>query len=242
MTATIDATVGAALAARGVTRVAHITPARNLPGILRDHAIRSVADMQADARAMFTRNDLLRLDGHPDKVSCSLQYPNAFYLRKVTSSPGAVNYPDWVCLLLAPDIAAINGSLFCPRNAGAASGSKNPGIDGLVACYADQVVGSRGVVYRRGPTHDPRCPTDVQAEVLVPAPIPLSYAYGIVFPTEQAASSEFVRLEQLSVPIPPHLGWMIAPGMFAAGIVTDAVQTSRQIRENGWMPAMDADR
>ena len=234
MTEIPDSSVVAALAARGVSRVAHITPARNLPGILRDEAIRSVKEMDADARAVYAPNDLRRLDGHPDKVSCSLQYPNAFYLRDVKRNPAALNFPDWVCLLLTPAVAAINGALFCPRNAGALGGSKQPGVGGLDACYAKAVSGSRGIVFHRGPSHDSRCPTDVQAEVLVPAPIPLSHAYGIVFPSGQAASSELARLEQLSVRIPDHLEWIVAPGMFATGSVAAAVQNSRDISLNSW--------
>jgi hypothetical protein len=231
---TADAWVAAALATRGVTRLAHITPARNLHGILVDQAIRSVNDMGSDTRAVYAANDLERLDNHPDKVSCSLQYPNAFYLNTVKRRPDAYNFPDWVCVLLDPDVAAIRGSLFCPRNAGAYGASKVAGVAGLNACYAEAVSGAYGRTYRRGTNHDPRCPTDVQAEVLVPAPIPLSYAYGIVFPSEQAAGNEFVRLEQLSVPIPDHLEWIVSPGLFAASSVTNAVQMSRGIPEQLW--------
>lgn len=227
-----ESAVLAALAERGVTRIVHITPARNLPGILRDEAIRSVKDMEADARAMYAANDLLRLDGHPDKVSCSLQYPNVYYLRDAKQKPGARNFPDWVCLLLDPAVAAIPGAQFCPRNAGARVGIKRPGVDGLRGCYADKVVGSRDVIYDRGPRHDPRCPTDVQAEVLVPAPIPLGMAHGIVFPSDLAARTELVRLAQLQVCVPGRLQWLVSPGMFRVGAVADAVRYSRGFDEH----------
>lgn len=231
---TIDVDVASALGVRGVTRVVHITPARNLPGILRDGSIRSVADMSVDARAVYAQNDLRRLDGHPDKVSCSLEYANAFYLRSVRADPRAINFPDWVCFLLRAEVAATRGALFCPRNAGATGGTKTPGVLGLEGCYATRVSGSGGQTFHRGPTHDPRCPTDVQAEVLVPAPIPLSLAYGIVFPSDEAAADERVRLEQFSVPVPLHLHWVVARGMFETAAVTRAVQFSRPIVESNW--------
>ncbi|GAA2245826.1 DUF4433 domain-containing protein [Promicromonospora sukumoe] len=232
---TVDAWVADALAVRGVTRLAHVTPARNLPNILIDQAIRSVKDMGDDARAIYAANDLQRLDNHPDKVSCSLEYPNVFYLNKVRHRPDAHNFPDWVCILLDRDVAATPDALFCPRNAGAYGASKEAGVAGLDACYTEAVSGSYGKTYSRGTNHDPRCPTDVQAEILVPAPIPLTSAYGIVFPSEQAASNEFVRLEQLSVAIPNHLQWIVSPGLFDAASVTNAVRMSRGILEQPWV-------
>ncbi len=234
-----DTEVATALKARGIDRVFHVTPARNLPGILRDQAIRSVRDMAVDARAVYAPNDLQRLDGHPDKISFSLQYPNAFYLRQVKKRPAAQNFPDWVCFILSPDVVAVTGALFCPRNAGSIGGDKRAGVPGLDSCYERSVSGSHGVTFQRGPLHDPRCPTDVQAEVLVPAPIPLSLVRAIVFPSEQAASNERARLEQLSVPVPNRIEWIISAAVFDTGCVTDAVRRSRPIFESSWTSEMD---
>lgn len=230
----MDADVAATLAAMSVARLVHFTPARNLSKILRDGAIRSVTEMEADARAAFARTDLLRLDGHPDKISCSLQYPNGFYLDIARHKPDMVGYADWVFLLLDKQVAATVGTLFSTRNA--AAGGAVPGVDGLTACYADQTVGQGGKLYMRGASHDPGSPTDVQAEVLVPSPIPLSAVYGIVFPSSEAAAEEEGRLERLSATVPATVRWIIAPGMFGKWSVSDAVTRSAYLTETDWTP------
>jgi hypothetical protein len=102
-------------------------------------------------RACYRATDLQRLDSYPDKVCCSLQYPNGFYFEKARLRPGTVNYPDRVCLLLDKTVAAMEGTLFCPRNAAAAASCAIPGAVGLNACYAPSVVGQGGVTRCRGP-------------------------------------------------------------------------------------------
>lgn len=183
MTGPVNVEVAAALAALPLARLTHFTPALNLPGILADRQLRSVKDLSEDVRACYRVTDLQRLDRYPDKVSCSLQYPNGFYFDIARRKPDVINYPDWVCLLLDKTIAAAEGTLFCPRNAAAAACHTVPGAAGLYACYAPSVRGHGGQTRTRGPQHDPGSPTDVQAEVLVTAPVPLSAIYAIVFPT-----------------------------------------------------------
>lgn len=237
MTAPINVEVAAALAKLPLTRLTHFTPALNLPSILTDRQLRSVTDLSKDVRACYRATDLQRLDGCPDKVCCSLQYPNGFYFDIARRKGDVVNYPDWVCLLLDKAIAAVEGTLFCPRNAAAAAGLAVAGTAGLAACYVPSVRGQGGVTRTRGPQHDPGSPTDVQAEVLVTAPVPLSAIYAIVFPTEAAAVEEYGRLDRFGMLPPDHVRWVISPGMFDKWTITAAVQSSRYFPETIWSPA-----
>src|SRR5690348_15643795 len=99
MTGPVNIEVAAALAALPLARLAHFTPALNLPSIFADRQLRSVKDLCADVRACYRATDLRRLDGYRDKVCCSLQYPNGFYFAIARRNADGVNYPDWVCLL-----------------------------------------------------------------------------------------------------------------------------------------------
>lgn len=236
MTESVDLEVAAALTSLPLARLTHFTPAMNLPHIFADGQIRSVKDLSEDLRACYRATDLQRLDGYPDKVCCSLQYPNGFYFDIARRKSDMINYPDWVLLLLDKSIAAAQGTLFCPRNAAAAAGQVVPGVRGLRACYAQSVVGQGGRTYVRGPQHDPGSPTDVQAEVLVIAPVPLSAVRAIVFPTEAAARQEHGRLERLGTLPPNEMQWMVSPGMFQKWTIANAVQSSRYFPERFWSP------
>lgn len=237
MTGPVNVEVAAALAALPLARLTHFTPALNLPSIVADRQLRSVRDLSADVRACYRVTDLQRLDGYLDKVCCSLQYPNCFYLDIARRKVDVVNYPDWVCLLLDKAVAAVEGTLFCPRNAAAAASRAVSGVAGVSACYAPAVCGQGGQTRTRGPRHDPGSPTDIQAEVLVTAPVPLSAIHAIVFPTEAAAREEYRRLSRLGTLPPDGLRWMFSPGMFDKATITRAVQSSRYFPETIWSPA-----
>lgn len=238
MTASVnaDVAVAVALAALPLARLTHFTPALNLPSIVADHQLRSVKDLTEDVRACYRATDLQRLDGYLDKVSCSLQYPNGFYFDIAKRKPDVINYPDWVCLLLDKNVAAAQGTLFCPRNAAAVGGHALPGAAGLFACYATSVVGQGGQTRTRGRLHDPGSPTDVQAEVLVTAPVPLSSVHAIVFPTQAAAVEEYGRLDRFGLLPPGTVRWIVSPGMFERWTITAAVQSSQYFLETTWSP------
>jgi hypothetical protein len=236
VTAPVNIEVVAALAALPLARLTHFTPALNLPSIFADRQLRSVKDLSGDVRACYRATDLQRLDGYPDKVCCSLQYPNGFYFDIARRKADVVNYPDWVCLLLDKTVAAAEGTLFCPRNAAAAARSAGVGAVGLNACYAPSVRGQGGQTRTRGPQHDPGSPTDIQAEVLVTAPVPLSAIHAIVFPTEAAAVEEYGRLDRFGMLPPDSTRWVISLGMFEKWTITAAVQSSHYFPETIWSP------
>lgn len=240
MSSELDEAVAARLAAMPVARLAHFTPSKNLPNIIRDGMLRSVKDLSADVRACYTPTDLLRLDGFREKVCCSLQFPNGYYFARARTERQFLNYPDWVCLLMDKTVAAKSGTLFCPRNAASTSGACSPGVAGLESCYAPAVTGQGGITRQRGPQHDPGSPTDVQAEVLVTAPILLSAVTAIVVPTEAAAIQEHARLVQLTLPPPSHIQWKICPQMFEKLKIADAMRYSAYFAELPWTPTIVA--
>ena len=236
MTQQVDPEVAAALEALPLTRLVHVTPALALPSILIDGELRSTSDLKDDARGSYRAIDRDRLDGQLSKISCSFQYPNSYYLRRARHKLSIHNFPDWVCLLLDKSVAAHAGTLFCHRNAAAKGARPIAGVEGLRACFAAEVRGHRGRTYTRGRLHDPASPTDIQAEVLVTAPIALSAVHAIVFKTEADARQEYGRLDQLGVSLPDHLRWMVAEGMFKWPRVKAAVQTSKFFPMNDWSP------
>lgn len=67
---------------REVSRICHLTPSRNLVHIATgSDGLLSTQALQTAERREFHQQDLERLDGYPDYISCSIEYPNAWYLR-----------------------------------------------------------------------------------------------------------------------------------------------------------------
>lgn len=224
-----------ALGKLGVSRLAHFTPARNLPNILSDRELRSVRDMRNDPRAAYAVTDPERYDGHPDKISCSFEFPNVFYLKQAKAKSAAINYPNWACFLLRSEAAAVVGTLFCRRNASYGGGSLLvPGVSGLLTCFALEVLGTGGT-YRRGSSHCRGAATDVQAEILIPGPISLSLVTAIVLPTEEHVVEERGRLSRLGVDA-DEVRWIVCEGMFDPHAVTRAVREGHSLNERVWSP------
>ena len=148
---------------RGITRLCHFTPSRNLAHIASDSSgLLASRHLQDDEAAIFNPTDRLRLDGYPGHVCCSIQYPNAWYFRKARENERL--FPDWVVLLIDVRYLWQAGTKFCPRNAAAEHGRLvQEGVKAFDALFADVVEGVD--VYRRGPRHPDFLPTDEQAEV-----------------------------------------------------------------------------
>ncbi len=194
---------------RGITRLCHFTPSRNLAHILHDpRGLLASEHLRADERAVFNPTDDSRIDGHLDYVCCSIQYPNAWYFRVARGKD--VLFKDWVVLLLHPRHLWAGGAKFCRRNAAAAAGSLvregAPAFDGLF----DQTVQGRDT-YTRGPRHPDFLPTDQQAEVLVPDNIERTDLIGIAVRDEAQAKRETaaLRLQHMESP-----QFVIAPAFY----------------------------
>lgn len=188
---------------RGITRLCHFTPSRNLGHIATDvTGVLSAARLRADERRVFNPTDRERLDGFPDHVCCSIQYPNAWYFRIAREREQL--FRDWVVLLIRAHYLWASGTKFCPRNAAADRGEGvAEGLAAFESLYAPAVQGGRGRIYRRSPLHPSWLPTDQQAEVLIPDQVERDDLLGVVVVDEAQGRLEVARIAQLGVEVPP---------------------------------------
>ncbi len=200
--------------ARGVTRLCHFTPSRNLQHIAAGKVgILATKALEAAERRAFNATDLRRFDGKPDYVCCSVEYPNAWYLDQARGNE--LLFPDWVILFIRPDYLWTTEALFCPRNAAASYGGHlRSGQDGFEALYADRITGTGGMTRMRSPTHLPACPTDQQAEVLIPDRILLSDVLSVAVCSPEQAKTERVRLA-INGAHPDLFTFTVAPDLFS---------------------------
>ncbi|WP_426621983.1 DarT ssDNA thymidine ADP-ribosyltransferase family protein [Microbacterium sp. As-52] len=205
------------VATRGITRVTHFTNSRNFPGILQTGEILPTATL-IERGISHNITDPERYDGLLSHVCCNVEYPNAYYFSKAARRPNHTNFSDWMLLLIDPSILTAPGVLFAPANAAKLSGTTlADGVTGLSNQYAQSVNG-----YARQPKHLLACPTDVQAEVLVPNGIPLSLVRAIVVPSAAAVTREFSRLAVLGHD-PYVFDWFQSESMFQGPKVRNAV-------------------
>lgn len=216
--------------ARGVTRLVHLTPTRNIPHILDAGAIRPVATLHNDVRACFVAGDLRRLDGRPEFTCCSVEYPNLHYLRHAALRQPRV-FPDWTILMLDLTLLDRASVLFVARNAASRAPARSGG-DGYEAMYADTVTGAGGRVFARGRTRLPAAPTDEQAEVLVPGDIGVSHIRGVIAPSTDAVLELRAQLSQVGRAAPASWVWMASSDMFAATRVTAHLRAGRRPQED----------
>ena len=229
--------VAAEADARGVSRLVHFTPGRTFTTILRDGHIRSRRDVDTRSPEDSAPTDQRRLDGHPDKICCSVEYPNAFYFTTVVNRAEHRNFLGWVCLLLDREPMTRRGVLFSPVNAAKGRGCRlRPGRAGLAACYDTNVDG-----WRRAPEHLRSAPTDVQAEVLVPGPIAVSLVRGVVVDTPEAAENLIVTARMLGLADrATRFPWFVAPDMFDGRRLSAAIRRGDRVGEEPWSRAVPA--
>ena len=213
-------------ARRGITRLCHFTPSRNLAHIANDRrGILSSRHLTEDERSVLNPTDARRLDGFPGHVCCSVQYPNAWYFRTARGQQRL--FRDWVVLLVRPHYLWRPGTKFCPRNAAAQHGRLvEEGSEAFEGLFADTVEGARAI-YRRQPNHPYFLPTDEQAEVLVPDRIHRKDIAGIGVQDDAQAAREASRLRIMGKKHPP---FVIVPEFFSPEAL------SRQLRA-GTIPA-----
>jgi hypothetical protein len=188
--------------ARGITRICHFTPARNLAHMLVDGTgVLATGRLLAEERAIVNRTDLVRLDGFPDHVCCSIEYPNAWFFR--TARGKEILFTDWVVLLIDSGYLALPGVKFFPRNAAAEYGRQaREGLKGFQVLYEPRISGAYGRAYERGKEHLSPVPTDEQAEVLIPDRINIKDILGVAVRDVEQARREAARLRQLGVSVP----------------------------------------
>lgn len=204
--------IKAECARRGITRLCHFAPSRNLLHILAGRTgILATCHLENDERQVFNPTDLKRLDGHKSHVCCSIEYPNAWYFRRARAAE--ILFEDWVVLLLRPDYLWRAGTLFCPRNAAAGFGSQiTGGLPGFLQLFRENVQGAGGNQYGRAISHLACCPTDDQAEVMVPDCVALADIVAVAVRDDKQAAKELCRLRLAQ--IASHPAFVVAPIFF----------------------------
>lgn len=91
---------------RGITRLCHFTRSVNLVHILVMGEIRAKDELERSVEG-YRFTDDRRLDGHHAHVSCSVEYPNSWYLDQARKRDP--NFRDWVVLDLESNCSASRG-------------------------------------------------------------------------------------------------------------------------------------
>lgn len=218
---------------RKITRLCHFTPSRNLVHILTgETGILATRKLQQNERTIFTATDLERLDRHEGYICCSIEYPNAWYFDKAKSQDKL--FKDWVILLINPKYLWLPGSRFCPRNAASNYGRNiAEGEKAFLEMFADSIPGAGGKTFTRSPTHLTCCPTDNQAEVLIPDYIGIADILAIAVPTEQQAKNETARLSILDIST-DRFQFVIAPTLFDKQTLSNSIRSGKRPIETPW--------
>jgi hypothetical protein len=220
--------VRAAAQERGVSRLCHFTPSRNLAYIAKGRlGILSTKKLEESERKVFNPTDLLRLDGHKSHISCSVEYPNAWYFSKAAEKDRL--FTDWVVLAIAPNYLWDDETLFCPYNAAKGYGAGvRPDLAGFERMFAESVMS-----YSRTALRAQCCPTDEQAEVLVKDVIQLSHVHAVIVHSAEQAKREAVRLEMLGVN-PGAFQWRVGPVLFQKWELHKYLEAGRRPAEEIW--------
>lgn len=227
---------------REISRLVHFTPMRNLVHIATsEDGLKSTKVMSEEERAEFNQQDLKRLDRYENHISCSIEYPNAYYYRKKRDQARGEErlFPNWVCLLISPRHLWAETTLFCPHNAAGWGGERvSSGLEIFMAMFADEVEAPRETWRRQ--KHPECCTTDAQAEVLVHRQIPLKDVLGIVVESDGQAGDTYASLDQLGAPM-EDLPFFVCSSFFDPPGLARSLRTGRLPVEEAWHPQPDAD-
>jgi ssDNA thymidine ADP-ribosyltransferase, DarT len=212
-----------------ITRLCHFTNSRSFLHIIPNpNGIIASNFLNEDEREEFYKqNDELRLDGKLDYISCSIQYPNTWYLNRIKNKDP--NFVDWLILFLDPYLMLDKNTLFCHRNAAANNGQYlKPGVQGFKGMFERRVQGQ--YLMTRTPNMLSCCPTDGQAEVMIYRNIPIEHIKGICVPNSEKADHEKLKLKLVGVPEEQirSFDWVVAPDLFNPGWNT--------LIKNGFVP------
>lgn len=229
----MNAVIMKAAKQRGITRLCHFTPSRNLVHIASGKTgILATRHLKEDERNVYTATDLQRLDRHDTHICCSVEYPNAWYFDKARSSETI--FKDWVILVIRSSYLWEDGTLFCPRNAASSYGTGVAGGEvAFNALFASSVKGAHNEVYLRSAERLACCPTDEQAEVLILDRVPLTDVVAIVVSSESQAKNEVARLCYAGVPT-GKLKFIVSPTLFDKNELSRYIREGRRPLETDW--------
>ena len=204
------------------SRLVHFTPARNLSHVFRDGLLRSSKELAEAAPEQFSPTDKERFDSNPDHLCCSFEYPNAYYRDIAGKKSEHINYPNWVIFTLNKDLVLRAGALFSGCNAARSNGYYlKPGAKALADCWADPSIPAGR---QRSSSHLATTPTDLQAEVLIPGPIPLSEVTAIIVASVEVGVEQQAILRRINID-PEQIPWKVAPVLFNKYELTGAIQS-----------------
>jgi hypothetical protein len=215
---------------RGITRLCHFTPSRNLAYIMSGRVgILATRRLEADERALYNPTDLQRYDRHEDYICCSIEYPNAWYFEHAKGRERL--FKDWVVLLIDPGYLWEEGTRFCPRNAAAGFGREvGSGTDAFRAMFAGAVPGAYGRTFIRRNSHLQCSPTDDQAEVLIPDRIAIEHLMGVVVSSQTQARNELVRFRLSGLDL-RGLPLIVAPTSYEKRDLSACIRRGERPRE-----------
>jgi hypothetical protein len=171
----------------------------------------ATTELRAVAPDLLDVTDNERLDGYPDHISCSIEFPNTWYLKKIKDQDPL--FKEWVVLFIKPSHLCKDNTLFCCRNASSQRGRLVvSGYSGFQSLFKPEIIGAKGLTFKRMPEMLPCCPTDDQAEVLVSGNVPREDIIGVGVCSEEQAKRERLRLCLLKDAIP--LNWVVVPLIF----------------------------
>lgn len=187
---------------RGITTLVHFTKTKNLPFILgNDPTMNSgiVANEFISDKSLLEKIDPNRWDGKEDYICTSIQVPNPYYFDTAKKRNETTLFNDWVILKISPDV--INkSSNFCSFNSATGKGRYiESDIEAFKKIFNDKIIKPNSKVITRKPNEYANRPTDIQAEVLIYKQIPKEYITGLVFPNEEIAKVELLRLKLCGV-------------------------------------------
>lgn len=227
---------------RDISRLAHFTPTRNLVHIATSgEGLKSIQMLREEEASEFNQLDLQRLDGYPDYISCTIEYPNAYYYRSKRKSARGEDrvFPNWVCLLLSAKHLWAETTLLCPHNAAGGGGTRvAAGLNCFMSMFADKVEAPRNTWKREGQPLS--CPTDAQAEVLIRRRVPLEDVIGIVVESASKAADTYAMLRQLEAPV-DDLPLFVCSEFYVPESLTRGLRAGQRPVEEAWHPPVDAD-
>jgi len=193
---------------RGITRLCHFTKTNKLLHILtsEDGIIANL--FLEDMKETLQKNDEKRLDNKEDYICCSVQYTNAWYLKKIKEKDPV--FKEWVIIFINPSIMGDDTTFFCYRNAASSGGTLvSNGYSAFSKMFDEEINGKYKI--KRTKAMLLNSTTDGQAEVLVYKNIPIEKITSIGVQSEDQARNLSAIFQVLNIPYIPII---ISPDLF----------------------------
>lgn len=210
---------------RDIRRLCHFTSSANFLHVLQSGLLKDRQTLDREQNVVVNPTDEMRFDGHREAICCSVEYPNTYYLDVAVKKQ--ILFEGWIILFLKADLLWSPGALFCQKNAAAENGAL---VMGGEQGY-DSMFPSSARGYPRKASQLLCSPTDIQAEVLVPGPIPLNQIIGMAMRSEEQVETELIRWETVGLKR-PDIPIFIAPLLYSKIELRDRIWQGKRPDEN----------